>query len=303
MYTDKAGEKVNQSTGGVPKSDVEMMNMEKSEIQEIIDGFPHWHYEFNLKGIKTPIFRRDHVNRHRQRKRYFFDKLVHLCGGTLKGKRILDLGCNAGYWSLEAINNGADYVLCIDGRKMLIDQANFVFKVLEIDKKRYNFVFGNLFDIDFKALGKFDVCLCLGLMYHINKPVLLMEKLSEVNTDLLLIDTSLSKYPKSVFEIRYDSLNDPRHSVDYELVFLPTKHAIIELTRQFGYHTVILKPHFTDYEGVRDYQTGERRAFLCSKKRILEKALNKIDLEKSNKFSPREIIRTFCYKLRILLGV
>jgi ribosomal protein L11 methylase PrmA len=41
---------------------------------------------------------------------------------------VLDLGCNAGFWSLAAIDAGADLVVGIDGRQMHIDQANLVFE-------------------------------------------------------------------------------------------------------------------------------------------------------------------------------
>ncbi|MGH2699183.1 MAG: DUF1698 domain-containing protein, partial [Actinomycetota bacterium] len=58
---------------------------------------------------------------------------MELCGGSLRGKRVLDLGCNAGFWSLEALDRGADFVLGIDGRDMHIEQAEFVFEVKEID--------------------------------------------------------------------------------------------------------------------------------------------------------------------------
>jgi hypothetical protein len=70
--------------------------MQDEEIRERIASFPHWHYQFDLKGNLTPIFKKGHVKRHAQRKKHFFDPLVGLFGGSLEGKRILDLGCNAG---------------------------------------------------------------------------------------------------------------------------------------------------------------------------------------------------------------
>lgn len=80
------------------------------QLRERVAIFPRWHYEFDLNGVRTPIFNHRHVNRHEQRKNYFFRPLVRLCGGSLSGKRVLDLGCNAGFWSLMAIEAGADYV-------------------------------------------------------------------------------------------------------------------------------------------------------------------------------------------------
>ena len=97
-------------------------------LRERVASFPRWHYEFDLGGVRTPILDRAHVNRHAQRRAYFFAPLTRLCGGSLAGKRVLDLGCNAGFWSLAAIDAGADLVVGIDGRQMHIDQANLVFE-------------------------------------------------------------------------------------------------------------------------------------------------------------------------------
>ena len=107
--------------------------MDHDELRDKIAAFPRWHYEFDLDGLVTPIFDKRHVTRHEQRSRYFFDALVDVCGGSLKGLRVLDLGCNAGWWSLKAIDAGCDFVTGIDGRQMHIDQANLVFEAKHVD--------------------------------------------------------------------------------------------------------------------------------------------------------------------------
>jgi tRNA (mo5U34)-methyltransferase len=239
--------------------------LQGEEIRRKIASFPTWHYQLDLKGNLTPIHKEDRVNRHRQRKEYFFDPLAEMFGGSLAGKRVLDLGCNAGFWSLCAAEAGCDYVLGLDGRQMHVDQANFVFEVNEIEADRYDFVAGNIFDVDLRRFGTFDVVLCLGLMYHISKPVDLLEKIAQVNSDVLVIDTTLCTLPGSYLEIKHDRLEKVRHAVDYELVMHPTWEAVHDLVRQFGYSAVALEPRFEDYEGAYDYRNGRRRAFLCAK--------------------------------------
>jgi len=245
--------------------------MQQSEILKKINKFPRWHYEFDLKGIRTPVFDPNHVNRHKQRKKYFFDPLVKLYGNTLRGKRVLDLGCNAGFWSLQAIMSGAEYVLGIDGREMHIEQANFVFEVYEIEKRKYDFICDNIYDMDFSEFGTFDVVLCLGLMYHIIKPFVLLENISAINRDILVIDTSLSPLKGALLELRRDDLEEPRDAVDYALVTYPTKQAVIKIASQVGYSVVTLQPEFDDYTSAKDYRNGRRLAFLCSKKTDLGK--------------------------------
>lgn len=241
-------------------------------IREKIDSFPYWHFEFDLNGNPT----RKKSYRQAWRKEYFFDPLVGLLGGSLEKKRVLDLACNAGFWSLCSIEAGCDYVLGIDYQQMHIEQANFVFEVKEVEKSRYDFVAGDIFATDFSRFGTFDVVLCPGLMYHITKPMELMEKISAVNTDVLMIDTRFAGIPGSAMRIHHESHEGEGggSSVDYPLVMIPTREAVRDLAQQFGYNTRLLKPQFGTRDRVEkpralgDYRWPKRgrRAFICAKK-------------------------------------
>lgn len=245
--------------------------MDQEQIRQKIASFPRWHYQFDLAGNLTPIFREKWIVRHRERKRYFFDPVVDVLGGSLKGKRVLDLGCNAGFWSLNAAEAGADFVLGVDGRQMHVDQANFVFEVKGIEKERYHFAQGNLYEFDFGPWAPFDIVFCFGLMYHIAKPMGLIELISRINTDILVIDTGIIRLPGSFVRYRQESTNDPRATMEYELVSSPTKEAIRDMVGALGYKAVCLKPQFRDYVGSKRYEMGLRRAFLCAKQTDLGK--------------------------------
>jgi tRNA (mo5U34)-methyltransferase len=227
-------------------------------IREKIDSFPYWHFAFDLNGNLT----RKKSYRQAWRKEYFFDPLVELLGGSLKKKRVLDLACNAGFWSWCSIEAGCDYVLGIDGRQMHTEQANFVFEVKEVEKSRYDFVAGDIFATDLTRFGNFDVVLCPGLMYHVNKPMELMEKISALNSDLLLIDTRLSDLPGSAISIRKGGRK-----------MHPTREAVRDMAQQCGYSVSVLKPDFGTPGAVEhpnafgDYWSKRgRRAFICAKK-------------------------------------
>lgn len=245
--------------------------MNIQEIQKAINSFPVWHYEFDLLGLKTPIFRQDLINRHSQRKHYFFDPLVEFLGGSLKGKRVLDIGCNAGYWTLQAIQRDCDFALGIDGRQVHIDQANFVFDVHGISSDRYKFIKGDLYDIDFSSLGQFDIVFCLGLLYHINRPIQLLENIEKVSPEILIIDTYLSSKPGSVLEIIHEDTDVLRNAVSGELVYHPSMRAVVDLVQYFNYECITLKPDFTSYEGAEVYLNNTRKAFICSKSGNLSK--------------------------------
>ena len=99
--------------------------MERRELEERIAELGPWHYRFEFDdGVVTPIATPVNVNRHEQRRRYFFDALLRVMGGSLKGHRVLDLGCNAGFWASQAMAADADFLLGVDGRQGQLDQAS-----------------------------------------------------------------------------------------------------------------------------------------------------------------------------------
>ena len=218
-------------------------------LAERVAAFPQWHYAIDLGGgVQTPVFRPQNVNRHTQRSRYFFDALVRLCGGSLAGRRVLDLGCNAGFWSLKALEAGADFVVGVDGRQMYIDQAELVMEAKGIEPSRFRFEQANLFA--WEPGEQFDIVLCLGLLYHVARPVELLERCARWGQDLLVLDTNLSQMTGSAVQIVKESPSNPRSSVEYELVMRPTRQAVIDLTRVVGFQSVaVLRPRFSSWRG------------------------------------------------------
>ncbi len=234
--------------------------MQPPELQDRIAAFPRWHYRFEFEnGVATPVVDVGKINRHEQRRRYFFDALLQVMGGSLEGRRVLDLGCNAGWWSLQAIEAGADFVLGVDNRQMHIDQANLVFEAKGIDSSRYRFEQGDVFTHE---LGDaVDLVLCLGLMEHVARPVELFERMAATGAELLVIDTALSGARSSFFEVSH--LDEP--DAHGELVLVPTRDAVIALAARSGYNAVALARNITDYTGLEDYRRLRRLAFICSR--------------------------------------
>jgi SAM-dependent methyltransferase len=236
--------------------------MEAEELARRIAAFPAWSYRFEFEGgVSTPSFNRAMVNRHEQRRRYFFEPLLQLTGGSLQGRRVLDLGCNAGFWSLATVEAQADFVLGVDAKQTYLEQAGLVFEAKGIDPARYRFEQGNVLAHDFSE--GFDVVLCLGLLDHIAKPVELFELIAEIAPQLVVIDTEISRSRASIFEL--DSLYHRENAVEYETVLVPSRLAVLELAAQFGFEAVALPHNMDDYAGMDDYLHQRRLAFICSK--------------------------------------
>lgn len=240
--------------------------MHQHEIEGRVASFPLWHYEFDLRGLKTPLYNPVLANRHAQRARYFFDPLVEYFGGSLTGKRVLDLGCNAGFWALKAIEAGCDFVLGVDARPVNVEQARLVFAAKEVPPDRFEFLVDDVLRLEVGRYAPFDIVLNLGLLYHVSKPVELLEVAAAANSDVLLVDTVISPLAGCCLELTSESIESPLNAVGSEMVVHPTASAVIEMARMLGYHTVILEPDLTDAAGCADYANATRRAFVCAKR-------------------------------------
>jgi SAM-dependent methyltransferase len=237
--------------------------MNTDELEERIAAFVNWDYRFEFDdGTTTPLLDKRMVNRQEQRRRYFFDALIRLYGGSLSGQRVLDLGCGAGFWALQALEAGADFVLGVDADQMRIDQAQLVFEAKGIDPSRYAFEAKNIFQCDLSA--GFDVVLCLSLTHQISKPVELFELMTGVGSEIIVLETALSPAASSFFEVSV-----PHSAIDHKIALIPTRDAVVDLASEFGYSTVALARNITDYRGMDDYRRQQRLAFFCSKSRSL----------------------------------
>jgi tRNA (mo5U34)-methyltransferase len=106
----------------------------------------------------------------------------------LTNHRVLDIGCNAGYYSIECAKRGAR-VTSIDVDLHYLDQAEWVADVFGL-KNRIDLHHMQVYDLVHMD-WKFDIILYMGVFYHLRYPVLATDIISE-KTDGLLVFQSLS---------------------------------------------------------------------------------------------------------------
>jgi tRNA (mo5U34)-methyltransferase len=104
----------------------------------------------------------------------------------LTGKTVLDIGCNAGFYSIEMKRRGAERVLGIDADDDYLAQARFAAQVLGLEIE-----FRNLSVYDVGAIGeRFDLVIFMGVLYHLRHPLLALDLIHEhVAGDLLLFQS------------------------------------------------------------------------------------------------------------------
>jgi len=166
----------------------------------------------------------------------------------LRGKSLLDVGCNAGFYSFEAKQHGAARVLGVDGQRQHIRQALFVRKVLGLDLE---FRRMNVYELDRQAIGQFDITLALGLIYHLKHLVLALENLYKVTREMLIIETAIMPpertpasftHPLGETQMRLHALalvENPQAAKEQVFNwFLPSVDALEALLRNTGFDRI-----------------------------------------------------------------
>ncbi|MDY6935883.1 MAG: DUF1698 domain-containing protein [Spirochaetota bacterium] len=160
----------------------------KEEIEEKISQVPFWGHSIPLPhGIVTPGKVMDNL--------LTFEKLNLPL--DLSGKRVLDIGTWDGFYSFECEKRGAE-VLAIDNcermqrpdEKEYANIGNMGFETCKaILNSKVQFLNLDVYDITKEKIGTFDIVLFLGVLYHLQHPLLALEKISEVTKDFLIVET------------------------------------------------------------------------------------------------------------------
>ena len=138
----------------------------------------------------------------------------------LLGLDVLDVGCNAGFYAIEAKRRGARRVLGVEAKRQHVRQAKFARQALGLDIEYRR---GSVYDLRVATLGRFDVTLALGLIYHCKHLMLALENLAQVTRRLMILETAV--YPPDALEASYNW-------------FLPSADSLPALIRQGGFDEV-----------------------------------------------------------------
>jgi len=148
----------------------QILRMTTEQIQENVLKLGKWFHNIDLNGIKTAPdhFLGDYPN-------IKFQSFAHGLPKDLTGKSVLDVGCNAGFYSIEMKKRGAERVVGIDSDERYLAQARFAAETLGFDIE-----FRNLSVYEVAELGeKFDVVIFMGVLYHLRHPLLALDLLYE----------------------------------------------------------------------------------------------------------------------------
>lgn len=194
--------------------------MDRAQISEHVSKLGKWFHNIDLQGVMTAPdhFLGDYPN-------VKFQTFAHAIPTDLAGKTVLDIGCNAGFYSIEMKRRGAAHVVGIDSDEVYLNQARFAASISNLDIE-----FRNMSVYEVASLHQqFDVVVFMGVFYHLRHPLLALDLLYKHVVKDMLIFQSMLRGSEDVDEVQedYDFWNmEPFHSRGVPLMyFIEHKYA------------------------------------------------------------------------------
>jgi 2-polyprenyl-3-methyl-5-hydroxy-6-metoxy-1,4-benzoquinol methylase len=242
------------------------LGMSEAQIAERLKDYT-WHYPFKFGDLFVDAdqlqFKGLH-GRHYQRYLHIFPALLSMVGGSLSSKTVLEIGCNAGFWCIQARRAGARSVLGLEADPKNVEQANLILNLSGMDGIEYRAM--NAYDVSREAIGEFDVTFFLGLLYHIDKPIEALERMYEVTKSLAVIDTTVARSDVRaevpILKLQEDAVGDQYFS--NRLALVPSKSAVPLMLKHAGFREVFWVPNASRNLPL-DYLTDARATFIAVK--------------------------------------
>lgn len=151
------------------------------QIRVRVSELGEWFHNLDLGGVQTAPhhFLGDYPGNK-------WKSFAHALPADLRGKTVLDIGCNAGFYSIEMKRRGADRVVGIDFDNTYLAQARFA---AEVCGTPIEFRQLSVYDVA-KLDEKFDLVLFMGVLYHLRHPLLALDLVHEhVAKDLMIFQS------------------------------------------------------------------------------------------------------------------
>jgi ubiquinone/menaquinone biosynthesis C-methylase UbiE len=181
------------------------------EVQERIAALSPWFYEFDLgvHGRTASVLSPEVLPIHQTRLEMVSRVVDRHFGDRLQKIRCVDVGCHEGFYSVAMARKGVQQVRGIDLRESNLVKARFVAEVLGLRNVVYEQ--GNCEDLP--GGDPYELCLCLGLLYHLENPMRCLRNISRITGELCVIETQVVDEVEGVAEWGARVWTRPYHGV------------------------------------------------------------------------------------------
>jgi tRNA (mo5U34)-methyltransferase len=141
-----------------------------ADIRRRIEELGPWFHNLEIGGIKTAPdhFLGDYPA-------FKWKGFSHVLPQDLEGRSVLDVGCNAGFYSLEMKRRNAGRVVGIDSDPRYLAQARFAAEQAGL---AIEFQQMSVYDVP-RLKQRFDLVIFMGVLYHLRHPLLALDLLWE----------------------------------------------------------------------------------------------------------------------------
>lgn len=164
--------------------------MDEGTLRRRVGEFPYWYHRIALPhGVVTPGWAP-------------LRPTAYGVPDDLSGKRVLDVGAWDGYWTFEALRRGARQAVAIDDfsdylGKLSPEQRrawgtfDLCREALGYGEDRCQRLELSVYDVSEARLGRFDLVLFFGTLYHLRHPLLALDQLGAVCDGEILVESAI----------------------------------------------------------------------------------------------------------------
>ncbi len=224
-----------------------------------------WFYEFKLPSgevlpSRTPP---DVAEIHPTRLAMLMTALDPVTRAGWKDLSAIDIACHQGFFTTHLARMGCREVLAVDARQEHIDDCSMIAQAYGLANVRT--LRSDLFDLTTEAVGRFDITVLFGLLYHVENPVGALRVARALTKKVCVVETQIApgmtgymdwgsyKYVKEIhgaFTVidETEELHGPEMSVT-GICLCPSLDALIWIMLKVGFRRVeVIAPPVDAYE-------------------------------------------------------
>lgn len=193
-------------------------------------------------------------------RRSFIKPLLEELRTKLHISSAVDVGCGVGHFS-KFLNDCGFRVTAIDGREQNIEECKRRYPEITFRQK-------NVEDLYPEQLGRFDLVLCFGLLYHLENPFRAIRNLYSLTEQVLLVESMCAPGTNPTMELldEHKLINQGLHHV----AFYPTESCLVKMLYRAGFPFVYGFTNLPPHEEFQETRKSKRRRtiLLASRSRI-----------------------------------
>lgn len=217
--------------------------MDEQYVQDHIERLGPWFHNIHFpNGIQT--FPKHHFGDFPNWK---WQQLAPHLPVDLRGWKVLDIGCNAGFYSFELARRGAE-VLGVDGNPHYLAQARWAAEILGLHTA-CRFEHRQVYDLA-RMKERWDLVLFMGVFYHLRYPLLGLDIAAELVERYLVfqsVSTGRTGASPTPPDVEFQTIGELEHPGWPRMAFIentfcqdatnwwvPNRSAVIGMLRSTG---------------------------------------------------------------------